>query len=118
MVRDEFLREVQGHVEDRAREFQEAGLSKKKARKRAICLLGSPNLLARQIYTVYSQGSWRQAMFCALPHFIIAALFALQLWHHTFMLVFAVMGLIASVLFCCSGKPTAFPLLAICCSRL
>lgn len=97
-VRDEFLREVQGHVEDREREFQEAGLSQKRARERAIRLLGSPKILARQIYSVYSQGSWSQAMFCALPHFIIAALFALQWWHHTFMLVLAVLVIIASVL--------------------
>ena len=106
-LRDEFLREVQGHVEDRAREFQDAGLSKKKAKQRAIRLLGSPHVLARQIYSVYSQGSWRQAMFSALPHFMIAALFALQCWHHTFMLVMAVLVIIASVLFgWLRGKPT------------
>ncbi len=106
VARDEFLREIQGHVEDRACEFQQAGLSRKKAKERAIRLLGSPKLLARQVYAVYNQGSWRQAMFCALPHFIIAALFALQWWHHTFMLAMAVLVIIASVLFgWLRGKP-------------
>src|SRR4030042_6558239 len=59
------VRELKAHLEDKSRELIESGLSKKEATATATRLLGSPRIVAKQMYEVYSQGSWRQAFFAA-----------------------------------------------------
>ena len=76
----DLMRELHAHIEDESHELEESGLSEQEAIETATQFLGSPRVIAKQMYEVHSQGSWRQALFAALPHFLIAALFALHWW--------------------------------------
>jgi hypothetical protein len=106
-VKDDFLRELHGHLEDKTKELREAGVSEEEAGNLSIKLLGSPRLLAQQIYEVYSQGSWRETLFAILPHFLTASLFALRLVPNTLLLAIILIGVIGTIIYgWCHGKPT------------
>jgi len=110
------VRELRAHFEDSSHELMESGLTKKEATATAAKLLGSPRIVARQMYEVHSQGSWRQVLFAALPHLLVGAIFALHCWESIFWL-FGILGvLIAGVLYgWCHGKPAwLFPWLGYC----
>jgi hypothetical protein len=110
------VRELNAHIEDKRRELIESGLSEKEATATATKLLGSPQIVAKQMYEVYSQGSWRQAIFAALPHLLVAALFAMHCWQNTFWLIGMVVAIAGSVVYgWCHGKPAwLFPWLGYC----
>jgi hypothetical protein len=110
------VRELNAHLEDKSHELIESGLSKKEATATATKLLGSPRIVAKQMYEVYSQGSWRQALFAALPHLLVAALFAMHCWKNTFWLIVMLVAIASSVIYGWSrGKPTwLFPWLGYC----
>ena len=76
----EVIRELEAHVEDSCQEMQQAGLPEGEALEKCIRLLGPAKTVARQIYEVHNQGTWRQALLAALPHFFFAAMFALKWW--------------------------------------
>ncbi len=76
----EVLNELETHIEDRLQELKEAGLSEEEAANTCLKFLGSARLVARQIYEVHSQGTWRQALLAAMPHLLFALLFALNWW--------------------------------------
>jgi hypothetical protein len=106
-VRDEFLLELKTHVEDKCLELREAGLSQEEAEKKAMESLGSAKLIAKQIYEVYSQGTWKQALFAALPHLLIAALFVLHLMPDIiWTIVLCFLALATAIYGWCRGKPT------------
>jgi hypothetical protein len=48
----------------------------------AVQSLGSPELIARQIYDTHAQGSWKEALFSALPHLLVALLFTSYYWQN------------------------------------
>ena len=105
-VREDLIREIRGHLEDKTRELQEAGVSEEEAGEIAAKLLGSPRIIAQQIYEVYSQGSWRQVLFAVLPHFLTASLFALHWWSNPVWLAVILAGVIGTVIYgWCRGKP-------------
>lgn len=79
-VRDAVAEELSTHLEDRIRELEEEGLSREEASKLAVQSLGSPEFIARQIYEAHAQGSWKEAVLSALPHFLIALLFTSYYW--------------------------------------
>jgi len=110
------VRELDAHLEDKSQELRESGFSEEEATETAVQFLGSPRLVARQMYEVYSQGSWRQALFAALPHFLIASLFALHWWHSTTWLLAILVAVIGVVIYgWCRGKPAwLFPWLGYC----
>jgi hypothetical protein len=110
------VRELDAHLEDKSQELKESGFSEEEATETAVQFLGSPRLIARQMYEVYSQGSWRQALFAALPHFLIASLFALHWWHSTTWLLALLAAVIGAVIYgWCHGKPAwLFPWLGYC----
>jgi hypothetical protein len=68
------------------------------------------------LYEVYSQGSWRQAIFAALPHLLVAALFAMHCWQNTFWLIGMIAAIAGAVIYgWCHGKPNwLFPWLGYC----
>ena len=106
-VKDEFIHELRGHLEDKIRELRETGMSEEEASATAVKFLGSPRILAQQIYEVYSQGSWRETLFAVLPHFLTASLFVLRWWSNPIWLGIIVVGVIATVIYgWCHGKPT------------
>jgi len=81
-IRDGVAEELYTHLEDKSRELEETGLSKEEASKVAVQSLGSPELIAQQIYETHAQGSWKEALFSALPHFLVALLFTSYYWQN------------------------------------
>jgi len=110
------VRELNTHLEDKSHELIETGLSEEEATATAAKLLGSPRIVAKQMYEVYSQGSWRQALFAALPHLLVAALFAMRCWQNTFWLVGMLGAITGAVIYgWCHSKPAwLFPWLGYC----
>ncbi len=115
-VESDLVRELNTHLEDKSHELIESGLSEEEATSTATKLMGSPRLVAQQIYEVYSQGSWRQALFAALPHLLIAALFALHFWEDTIWLIGIIIAVACAAIYgWCHGKPAwLFPWLGYC----
>lgn len=103
----EVLGELETHIEDKLRELADSGLSEEEAVKACLHQMGSPSLVARQIYEAYSQGSWKQVFMASLPHVLFGALFTLNWWHHVGWLVI-VLGLVAgtTIYGWWHGKPT------------
>jgi len=81
-IRDGVAEELCTHLEEKSRELEENGLSKEEASKIAVQSLGSPELIAQQIYETHAQGSWKEALFSALPHFLVALLFTSYYWQN------------------------------------
>jgi hypothetical protein len=81
-IRDGVAEELYTHLQDKSRELEKQGLSKEEAAKIAIQSLGSPELIAQEIYETHAQGSWKEAFFSALPHFLVALLFASYYWQN------------------------------------
>ena len=115
-IESDVVREIITHIEDKKHELIESGLSEKQATATATRLMGSPQLVARQIYEVYSQGSWLQAIFAALPHLLVAAFFALHWWQNTLWMLGILLGVVGTVLYgWFHGKPAwLFPWLGYC----
>ncbi|MBI4298680.1 MAG: hypothetical protein HY666_02860 [Chloroflexi bacterium] len=76
----EVLRELQGHVEDRAQELIEKGMPPKDALHQALKHFGQPKSIARGLYEVHSRGSWLDISLAITPHLLFALLFAFNLW--------------------------------------
>jgi len=101
------MEELGSHIEDRKKDLIESGLSEDDAEKRAWQLLGSPQIIVKQIYEVYSQGTWKQALCASLPHFIVAALFALHLLPDLLsLIILSVCTMITAVVGWFHGRPT------------
>ncbi|HUV45824.1 MAG TPA: permease prefix domain 1-containing protein, partial [Dehalococcoidia bacterium] len=81
-IRDGVAEELYTHLEDKRQELEEKGLSREEASKIAVQSLGSPELIAQQIYETHAQGSWKEALFSALPHFLVALLFTSYYWQN------------------------------------
>jgi len=81
-IRDGVAEELYTHLQDKTRELEKQGLSKEEAARIAIQSLGSPELIAQEIYETHAQGSWKEAFFSALPHFLVALLFASYYWQN------------------------------------
>lgn len=76
----EVLRELQGHLEEKAKELEGSGLPQKEACRRAVDELGRADGIAQGMYSVHSRGTWRDVLLATLPHLLLAVLFALHLW--------------------------------------
>ena len=83
--KDEILRELEGHIEDKTAELENQGLGHDAAMARAVQEMGTPNTIASSFYKVHSPGVWRDVLLATVPHFLLAALFALHLWSHYFL---------------------------------
>ncbi len=76
------MSELEAHIEDKICELKESGLTEEEAARTCIWEMGSIKSVARQIYEAYSQGSWRQVLMAAMPHFTFGLLFMLNWWHY------------------------------------
>ena len=83
--KDRILEELVGHLEDKVAELEGRGLDHQTALARAVEDMGSPNIVARGLYEVHSPGMWRDVLLATIPHFLLAAFFALHLWSHYFL---------------------------------
>ena len=81
----EILEELQGHIEDKAAEMEAGGLDREAALACAVEEMGAPRTVASRMYAVHSTGVWRDVALAVVPHFLLAALFALHLWSHYFL---------------------------------
>ncbi len=81
-IRDGVAEELYTHLEEKTQELEDKGLSKEEASKIAVQSLGSPELIAQQIYETHAQGSWKEALFSALPHLLVALLFTSYYWQN------------------------------------
>jgi hypothetical protein len=115
-IEADLVRELNAHLEDKNRELIESGISEKEATVTATKLLGSPRIVAKQMYEIYSQSNWRQALFAALPHLLVAALFAMRCWQNTLWLIGMVVAIAGSIIYgWCRSKPVwLFPWLGYC----
>ena len=90
----EILEELRSHIEDKATELEQKGLDRETALAAAIEEMGAPRNLASRMYAVHSTtGVWRDVVLAMLPHFLLAALFALHLWSHFFLVSVVLVGI-------------------------
>ena len=84
----EIVLELQSHLEEKVRDLEEEGLTHGEALVQAVRDLGHPDLIAKDMYSVHSRGSWRDILLATLPHLLLASLFALHLWsRYSFLVV-------------------------------
>ena len=89
----EILEELQAHIEDKAAELEAQGLDRDTALNCAVEEMGAPRTLASRMYAVHSTGVWRDVALAMFPHFLLAALFALHLWSHYFLVSLVLLGI-------------------------
>ncbi|PKB79023.1 MAG: hypothetical protein BZY88_15450 [SAR202 cluster bacterium Io17-Chloro-G9] len=89
----EITLELEGHLEDKAAEFQARGSSREEALDLAIQEMGSGDAVAKGMYEVHSPGVWRDVLLATVPHFLLASLFALHLWSHYFLVAVILIGI-------------------------
>ena len=89
----DILLELEGHLEDKAAELESQGMDRPTALKLAVQDMGSPEPVANGLYKVHSPGVWRDALLATVPHFLLAALFALNLWSHYFLVSLLLIGI-------------------------
>lgn len=82
-AKDETIREISTHLEDSSQELKEGGLNEEEALRIATLKFGSVQSIAQEICEVHNQGSWWEAFFAALPHFLVATLFVSYYWQNT-----------------------------------
>jgi len=81
-ARGNVTREIRAHLEDRSQDLKKAGLSNEEANKTAVDIFGSPRLIANQLNAVHGQGTSQEAFLAALPHLLVAFLFATYYWQN------------------------------------
>ena len=89
----EILEELQAHIEDKATELEASGLDRETALACAVEEMGAPKAVASRMYEVHSTGVWRDVVLAMFPHFLLAALFALHLWSHYFLVSLLLVGI-------------------------
>jgi hypothetical protein len=105
----EIVRELQTHFEDEIGELCQAGFSSTEAADVVTKRFGAPEALGRQIYEVYSSGTWSQAFLAATPHFLLALTFGLHLWRNNFWLLTTALMVISVTLYAWwHGRPSWF----------
>jgi len=108
-IKDSVAKELYTHLEDKSQELKETGLSEEEADKAATRALGPPELIAQQIYETHAQGSWQEAFFTALPHFLVALLFASYYWQNIFCISLVLMSTVGIAIYGWhKGKPMWF----------
>lgn len=107
----EILRELQGHLEDRAQELADSGMSTDAALTQAMREMGESRVIASSLYEVHSTRSWHHAGLAALPHVLLSLMFALHIWTApVWVSLLLGIALIISVLGWRAGRPTwTFP---------
>jgi hypothetical protein len=108
-VRASVSRELRAHLEDRSQELKESGLSEEEAFRVATDSFGSFQSVAREMYELYSQGSWQEAFFAALPHLLVASLLASYYWQSIpFVLLILIATACVVIYGWCHEKPVWF----------
>ncbi len=77
-----FLREILTHLQDKTAELRQSGSSQDEATTKATLSMGSPEVMAEEMYQAHSRGSWTEAVVAGVPHLLFALFFALHLWQN------------------------------------
>jgi len=96
-ARDDLVRELNSHLEEEIEELCEAGHTGADAVDMATRRFGNAREIGREMYEVYSAGTWRQAWLSALPHLLVAGAFAFHLWRMSFWVIFLIGFAVAGV---------------------
>jgi len=108
-VKESVAEEIYTHLEDKSQELRGKGLSEEEANNIATESFGPPQLIARQIYEVHSQGTCQEAFFAALPHLLVALLFASYYWQSIIGLLSILITVTGVVVYgWCHNKPMWF----------
>ena len=89
----DILLELEGHLEDKAAELESQGMDRQTALQLAVQEMGAPEPVADGMYKVHSPVVWRDMALATVPHFLLAALFALHLWSHYFLVALLAIGI-------------------------
>ena len=89
----DIILELEGHLEDKAAELEGQGVDRELALSLAVQEMGAPESVASGMYKVHSPGVWRDVLLATIPHFLLAALFALHLWSHYFLVTLLLIGI-------------------------
>ncbi len=79
--------ELASHFEEKVHDLRAEGLPEGEAVREAIASFGGARSIARQLYEVYSRGTWVDAFLACQPHLLAAALFAAHQWRNPLLLV-------------------------------
>ncbi len=80
-TRSSVLRELSNHLEDHTSELmRQRGLSREEASTEALRTFGDLKEIASDLSFVHNQGTWRETALSALPHLVVALLFASHQW--------------------------------------
>ena len=90
----EVVFELQTHLEEKVKELEQEGLTYQEALSRAVHDLGHPDLIAKDMYSVHSRGTWLDILLATLPHLLLASLFALHLWTRYTLVAVLLVGVI------------------------
>lgn len=102
----EIVRELQAHFEDEIGELCESGLSAAEAADVATKRFGAAESLGRELYEVYSKGTWSQVLLAAIPHFLLAFTFAFHLWRDNFWVIGVALAIVGVTIYAWyHGKP-------------
>ncbi|MDM7998423.1 MAG: permease prefix domain 1-containing protein [Dehalococcoidia bacterium] len=105
----DILSEIYAHIEDRAEELQEAGLTKEEAVRIASREFGPSRKVAEELNEVHSVSDWPQAAMAALPHVLFGLLFAFKQWTNAFWLSIILISVFGAVTYGWRrNKPTWF----------
>jgi hypothetical protein len=108
-VKANVLHEIRTHLEDKSQELKESGLSEEEAVRISTEALGPPKLIAQQVYEIHSQSTWQEAFFSALPHLLVALLFASYRWQNIICLSIILTAVTCTVIYgWCKNKPAWF----------
>ena len=89
----EIILELRTHLEDKAAELESVGLDQETAMAQAVSEMGRPDTVASRMYAVYSPRVWRDVLLATVPHFLLASLFALNLWSQYFLVSLLLIGI-------------------------
>ena len=89
----DIILELEGHLEDKVADLESRGLDRDVASRIAVQDMGAPEAVASGMYKVHSPGVWRDVTLATIPHFLLAALFALHLWSHYFLVALLLIGI-------------------------
>ncbi|MBI4236076.1 MAG: hypothetical protein HY688_01800 [Chloroflexi bacterium] len=79
-ARTGIVRELATHLEDSTQELMDNGLSREEAATEAARRFGNPRTIAAALSLVHNQGTWPEVALSALPHLLVALLFATHRW--------------------------------------
>lgn len=96
-ARDDLVKELNSHLEEEIEELCASGYSAAEAADLATRRFGSATEIGREMYEVYSAGTWRQALLAAVPHLLFGAAFALHVWRMSLWVIFVIGVAVACV---------------------